>query len=162
MNREVVLTYLEALIQSTEKKGEIIEKLLEIAKEQETAALAPKFDLDEFTSLINQKDPWIQQLTTIDNGFGQTFERIKEIVIQEKDSYRTELLQLQDLISSITTKAVELQALEKRNKSLVDRRIAEGKQKIKTATVSNKIASSYYQNMSNQHYNDSYFLDKRK
>ncbi|MDO5520756.1 MAG: hypothetical protein Q4G58_09735 [bacterium] len=162
MNREVVLTYLEALIQATEKKGNIIVELTKISKDQERVAQKVDFELDEFTRLLDEKEVWIQELETIDNGFGPTFDRIKDTLVSEKEQYKEKIVQLQTVIGEVTTKAVELQVLEKRNKLLVDRRIAEGKAKVKTATVSNKIASSYYKNMANTHYNASYFMDQKK
>ncbi|MDO5291516.1 MAG: hypothetical protein Q4F05_02075 [bacterium] len=162
MNREVVLTYLEALIQATEKKGNIIVELTKISKEQERVAQQVEFKLDEFTELLDQKEVWINELITIDNGFGQTFDRIKDVLVSDKEQYKEKIVQLQTIIGEVTTKAVDLQVLEKRNKLLVDRRIAEGKAKVKTATISNKIASSYYKNMANTHHNASYFMDQKK
>ena len=162
MNKEVVLTYLSALIQSTEKKGKIIEQLLLISRKQEEVSKNPEFNLDEYLGLLDEKQPWIDELAKIDDGFSQTFERIQDHIKSEKHLYVTQLQQLQALIASVTTKAVELQAIEKRNKSFVDRRIMDGRQKVKSHTVSNKVVSNYYKNMANQHYNQSYFLDRKK
>ena len=162
MNREMVLTYLRVLIQSTEKKEAIITQLTKLAKQQEQVAQAPSFEMDSFTSLLDEKETWIQELATIDDGFGQTFDRIKDTLVNEKQSYETEIKQLQQLIGRVTKKAVELQALERRNKLLVERRIAEKKQRLKTVQVSSKAAGSYYQNMANRHYNQSYFLDQKR
>lgn len=162
MNRESVLTYINILIESTKKKELIITELTKITKKQEQVALAPTFELDLFTSLLDEKETWIQALATIDNGFGQTFDRIKESLTTEKESYKAEIMELQSVIGRVTEKAVELQALERRNKMQVDRRIAEGREKIKTVKVSSKAAGSYYQNMANRHYNESYFLDQKR
>ena len=162
MNREVVLTYLQALQQSTVKKGLIIEELIKISKQQEKVAQVPEFDINEFTQYMDQKEKWIEALSTIDNGFGQTFDRIKDTIISAKELYRKEIEKLQTTIAEVTSKAIELQTIEKRNKLMVDRRIAEGRRKIKQVKVSNKAASSYYKNMANVHYNQSYFLDSKK
>ena len=131
MNREVVITYLEALIQATEKKKAIIEQLFALAKEQEELSRALEFDLDAFHKTMEEKGKWIEALSTIDNGFSQTFDRIKDVIMSDKEAYRKEIETLQRVIANVTKIAVELQVLEKRNKLAVDRRIAESRQKMK-------------------------------
>lgn len=155
-------TYIQVMIQSLNKKREVLEKIIEYTLDQELVLSDNEVDLDKFGDLIEEKQKWIEQLNLLDTGFGKLFERVKEEIQLHREKYQEEIVEMQRLIKKITDLSVVLQTNEIRNKSSFEQYSTNKKKEIRTFKMSNSSASKYYQNMANQHQGQSYFLDKKK
>lgn len=154
-------TYIQVMIQSLNRKIEVLEKIIGYTQEQEHV-LKEEVDLDQFGDLIDEKQKWIEQLNLLDAGFEKLFERVKEEIQLHREQYHEEIVQMQGLIKKITDLGVVLQTSELRNKVRFEQYSANKKKEIREFKMSNTSASKYYQNMANQHQGQSYFLDKKK
>lgn len=150
------------MIQSLNKKREVLEKIIEYTLEQELVLSETEVDLDRFGDLIDEKQKWIDQLNLLDTGFEKLFERVKEEIQLHRENYQVEIEEMQKLIKIITDQGVVLKTSELRNKVSFEQYSANKKKEIRAFKMSNTSASKYYQNMSDQHQGQSYFLDKKK
>lgn len=155
-------TYIQVMIQSLNKKREVLDKIIEYTLEQELVLSETEVDLDRFGDLIDEKQKWIDQLNLLDTGFEKLFERVKEEIQLHRENYQVEIEEMQKLIKIITDQGVVLKTSELRNKVSFEQYSANKKKEIRAFKMSNTSASKYYQNMSDQHQGQSYFLDKKK
>lgn len=156
-------TYIKVLLDSMKKKERIMQYLLGETKEQKQILLVEPFDIDNFEKSIERKELLIEQLNQLDDGFETTYQRVKEELSKGRKKYQIEIIELKELISSVTDISVKIQALEQRNKKSMEQCLIKQKQEIKQIKMSSQTALKYYNNMSNQYQNNhSYFLDNKK
>lgn len=155
-------TYIQVMIESLKKKKLILEEIVELTKEQEMILRENDVDLERFGLIVEKKQKSIDQLTLLDSGFGKLFERVSEEIQLHKELYKIEIVQMQELIETITDLGVILKTLELRNKTKWVQYSARKKEEIRSFKVSNQTVSKYYKNMSDQHQGQSYFLDQKK
>ena len=91
-----------------------------------------------------------------------TNSKAKAIHLTQLMEYQDEIKKMQQLITQVTELGIDIEALEKRNKVQMDKVLINRKQKIKDLRMNNTVANSYYRNMANHQYNQSYFLDRKK
>lgn len=155
-------TYIQVMIESLKKKKLVLEEIVELTKEQEMILRENDVDLERFELIVEKKQKSIDQLTLLDSGFGKLFERVSEEIQLHKELYKNEIVQMQELIETITDLGVILKTLELRNKTKWVQYSARKKEEIRSFKVSNQTVSKYYKNMSDQHQGQSYFLDQKK
>lgn len=156
-------TYINILSDSLRKKFDIVKKILEYTKEQERILAVEEVDADRFLEVLDKKGRLIEQMTELDKGFESVYAKVDAVLKTDASSYRAQILQLQNYIRTVTDIGVEIQALEHKNKEKLNKFLAKKRASINDFKKSNKTATTYYQNMSNQHREwQSYFLDKRK
>ena len=112
--------YLSVLEDSLKKKLQILDELATYTMEQQELLKAEELDYDAFDQLVEKKDPLVQMIMELDQGFETVYDRIKEQLIGHKERYVAQIRTLQDLISELTDKSVKLQAMEQRNKTAVE------------------------------------------
>lgn len=154
--------YINILQQSLVKKNDLLDRLIYVSSLQEEYTNNMPPQMDEFEQTLVEKDLLIEQLNQIDDGFEKVYEHVQQDIKLNRNKYKEEILQLQDLIKQITEKSVKLQTLELKNKSKLELYFLNRKKEIKNLKISNQTAFSYYKNMSNQNHDESYFLDKKK
>lgn len=159
MNNNKIKTYLSLLEDSLTKKNWILDQILNLTQEQEQLIKKEDMDGDKFDKTIEEKEPLINKVVDLNNGFEKIYDRIKEELISNKDKYYEEIQSLQGLIQELTDKGVRLQALEKKNKINLEAYLRTKRKDIKDFKLSNKTVSNYYKNMANQ--DGSYFFDKK-
>ena len=98
-------------------------------------------DWEMFNDVIDQKAEIIDNINKMDEGFEKLFLRVKEELSNKQSLYKEEIHEMQNLIKTISEKSVEIEVAEKRNKSLIERRMNESKQVIKQGKLGNKAAS---------------------
>ena len=139
---ETATVYLSALHESLQKKQRIMEELLTLTQQQSEVLQQENMDIDVFEQLMAQKEKALEQ---------------------DKQSYRSAILEMQNLIRVITDCGVKIEGLERRNREVFQRYLLKQRQEIGNSRASSRTAVSYYQNMPNQHHAwQSYFLDKKK
>lgn len=153
--------YIAILIQSLEKKKELLDKIIAKNKEQKYLFEDEGSDPDRLEENMKEKSEFIDQLNELDEGFRQIYDRVKMTLQGNKDSYKEEIRTMQRLITEITEKSATVQAQEQRNRALAEKRFANVKKGIRKARTSNQAASRYYKSMANLNVVDSQFLDEK-
>lgn len=153
--------YIAVLIQSLEKKKELLDKIIAKNKEQKTLFADEDSDPDRLEDNMREKSGFVEQLNELDGGFQQIYDRIKTILQSEKETYKDEIKAMQRLITEITERSATIQAQEQRNHELAVKRFATVKKGIRKARTSNNVASQYYKSMSNLNMVNSQFMDQR-
>lgn len=154
--------YMQMLAESLVKKTEILSELITKTGTQKDVVSAPEVDWDAFDKIVEDKGNLVDELVKLDDGFDALYARIKEELIANKDAYKTEIAKMQILIKDVTEKSTELQAMEHRNKSLIEQRFAESKKAIKQSKMGSKAAMEYYQRMNNLKNVDPHLMDKKR
>ena len=175
------VTYLNIIVDTLKKKEILLNNLKAITLKQAEILDAEEFAADEFDKTIEEKQRSIDALLKLDEGFMDTYERVKDALLKLDEGfmdtyervkadlianpadYVTEISQAKALIKKQTDLSVELQALEEKNKVKLSVQLTKGRQKGRDFRTSSRTAAAYYKNMSNRHQDgDSYFLDSKK
>ncbi len=154
--------YIQMLADSMVKKSEILSELIEKTNIQKEVVSVPEVDWDVFDKIVEDKGNLIDELSKMDDGFEVLYERVKEELSVNKAAYKTEIAAMQTLIKEVTEKSTELQAMEHRNKALIEQRFAESKKAIKQSKMGSKAAMEYYQRMNNLKNIDPHMMDKKR
>lgn len=154
--------YLSILTESLRKKITILDEILELNRKQSEAVSGNDIDDELFNKVIEKKDICIDEINSLDKGFEQVYDRIKNEIAEHRELYKGEITELKRLLSVITEKSMEVQLSEKKNEQAVMKKMSEEKSKIHQTRNANKVASSYYKNMNNVTYVEPQFMDKKK
>ena len=98
------------------KKLELVKELLEFTKEQNIILNEDDVDIDSFDKIVSEKDIRINEVLEIDKGFDSVFNKIGSTIKANPQEYRQQILELQNLIRTITDIGVEIEGLENKNK----------------------------------------------
>lgn len=160
---ETATVYLSALQESLQKKQRIMEELLTLTQQQSEVLQQENMDIDVFEQLMAQKEKALGEINILDKGFDSVYHKVSPYLEQDKQSYRSAILEMQNLLRVITDCGVKIEGLERRNREVFQRYLLKQRQEIGNSRASSRTAVSYYQNMPNQHHAwQSYFLDKKK
>lgn len=156
--------YITILIESLQKKSTILSELIENSKQQATLLKEDSVDWDSFDQSTDAKSDLIDTLNQLDQGFETVFAHVSELLQspEGKKAYAQQIRTLQELITEVTDKSVELQADEARNKTAVEKRFREYRAGIRKGRTSSRVAYGYYQNMNQMNYLPPQFLDNKK
>lgn len=153
--------YVEILQESLEKKKKVLQTILEENTKQEEV-LKKDGGMEEFDNIVKTKGRLLRELKRLDKGFEKVYDRVKETLPEEKESYKDEIACMQRLISEITDLSVRIQTSEQRNKQLVENYFSHTKGKIRQAKMSVRVASNYYKSMSGANYVGVHLMDRKK
>lgn len=155
-------SYLSVLEDSLRKKLQILDELTVYTTQQQELFQAEELDYAAFDRLVDQKEPLIQKIMELDQGFETVYDRIKDQLIGNKEQYAAQIRTLQSLIGELTDKSVKLQTMEQRNKSAVEQQFRKSREKIRQGRQNHQAALNYYKNMNNSNYVPPQFLDNKK
>ena len=155
-------TYIRMLLDVLVKKEMHLGNLLELTMHQETLLKQSTFDEIAFFQLVEKKDELLNKISEIDNGFQSIYNRVAEVLKENKDQYKEQIIQMQSLITKVTDNGIKITSLEQKNKILLQQRLQEKKQGIRQFKVGKKTANTYYKNMIKMQTGASYFFDKEK
>lgn len=140
-------SYIDMLLQTLQKQKTTLQEVLDITRRQSELANVNLFDEEAFDETLNQKAILIARLNSLDDGFASVYGRVRSVIMEEKDTYREDVLKMQDYIKSCTDLGVEIKVLEKRNRDKLVQCFADKRKlygaKMNAATV----ASKYHQTM---------------
>lgn len=156
--------YIEIMMESLNKKEAILEQLIHKSEEQkEIVSLndAINVNWDLFDELVEQKGTLVEELMKLDEGFQTLFDRIKDELTANKDSYKNEIASMQNTIRHITELSVDLETKEQRNKALVEKKFREGRTQIKQTRLGSQAAISYYNKMNKINTVDPQLMDRK-
>lgn len=155
-------SYIQVLIQSLHQKVEILNSIIEKNKEQHDILSEEEVDMDAFEKNVTEKSEYVEKIVFLDDGFDETYSRVKEELDANRKEHEDEIRQMKELISKITEQSMKVQAQEQQNKELAGRQFSRAKKKIRHLSQGNKIATQYYQNMQQLNVVDPQFMDKKK
>ncbi len=156
------MDYVVMLRESLEKKADILRVLLIRNKEQAAILNDPNTSPDDLEKNINMKAELVDRLVMLDDGFEQLFNRVKDIIEADRDTYADEIKLMQDLIRQVTDLSADVQASEYKNKEYAKARFAKVRSDAREIKKSNDVVTSYYKNMMSVTTPDPAFLDKKK
>ena len=156
--------YITILIESLQKKSAILSELIGNSKNQAALLKENMVDWDAFDRGTDAKSDLINALNQLDQGFETVFAHVVEQLQspEGKKTYAQQIRTLQELITEVTDKSVELQADEARNKAAVEKKFQEYRAGIRKGRTSSRVAYGYYQNMNQMNYLPPQFLDNKK
>lgn len=154
--------YVSVMIQSLQKKVQVLDEIIEKNKEQQQILEQEEFDGDAFEQNVEEKGNLIDHINFLDEGFEELYSRVKAVLETEKQAHKEDILLMKQLITEITEKSVTIQSEEIRNRRLVERRFSQERKKVKSMRNSSTVAKQYYTNMAKLNYVDAQFMDKKK
>jgi len=158
----MISNYLQILQESLERKLRLLTDIEAKSREQSDMLKSSRLDIDSIDRNMDEKTELIQEVLKLDDGFEHLYERIKEELATNKEQYKTQILQLQALISKVTEKSTSIQVIEARNKSEMDLYFSKQKKGLQYRRNAMSVASDYYQNMNKVKHVSPQFLDKKK
>ena len=154
--------YMSMLIDSQEKKLALLEKAIELDKEQEEIITGDEPDMGALNANINAKGALIDELDRLDDGFESLYAKVREDFIQNKDAHKEEIRTLQGLIRQITEKIAQIEAMEARSKIIFENYMKQRRNSFKDNKNAVKAANTYAVNMRKMNKIDSMFVDNKK
>ncbi len=154
--------YLNIMIQSLQKKVKILDKIIEMNKEQHQILSKEELDSEAFEQNVQEKSDLVEQINFLDEGFEDLYDRIKTVIKTEKQEHKEEILILKQLITEITERSVNIQSEEVRNRKLVEMRFSQERKKVRNMKNSSTVANQYYKTMTKLNHIDAQFMDRKK
>lgn len=146
-------TYVNALIESLEKKLEVLGEIRRLDEVQLGLIKEEPFSFDKFDKSTEEKGVLIFRLNNLDSGFEKIYARVKQELDENKPAYAAEIKKMQALIADITDQSVAVQAEEARNKAALEQVLKGERDKLKAQRSGIKAVNSYSQAMNYKTYN---------
>lgn len=157
---------MEALLQilqdSLEKKIDLLGTIEEKSKEQEMIIKKENFTFQEMDENMEEKSKLIEQLSLLDNGFETLYEKIRKELLENKDQYRIQIEEIQNLIVEVTARGASIEAIEARNKATIEAYFSREKKELQKRKNVSSVARSYYQTAKQMNNVVPQFLDTKK
>lgn len=153
--------YLQMMIDSLNKKKEILLDIISYNEQQNEILSASEFDSEAFDANMKAKGGCIDELDKLDEGFQTLFNRVRDELNDNKEQYAQEIAAMKKLITEVTEAGTRIEVQEKRNKVKVEEMFRRERQEHKEAKRSASMAKSYYQNM-NKLSSEPQFMDTKQ
>lgn len=143
--------YIQIMIESLNKKSELLDRIIRNNEEQHECVAGKKFDeidWDSFNLIVAQKQASIDRIVKMDEGFQSLYDRVKEQLAEDRDKYAGKIKEIQKLIEKVTGQGVKITTGEERNRKIIEKIFGSRKKEIKRTRNSLRVASSYAQTMS--------------
>lgn len=154
--------YLQIMIESLEKKIDVLDKVFELDKRQLSVALEQPFDMEKYDKTMDEKGRLIDELNKLDDGFTSTYERVRDEVQANSKAYAEKVHRMQDLIRTAIDKGVAVEAQEQRGKQAIQAAMSTKRKEIRQIKISNTAATKYYKAMSRINDVDPQLMDRKK
>ncbi len=155
-------SYLEMMKESLVQKIAVLE---EIEKEnliqKEILENEEHFDAEGFDEAISRKGVLIKKIEKLNDGFETLFGRVKEELSGNKDKYKAQIAEYQDLIRRITDLSSSIEVQEKRNRDLAAGQFRNSRNKINQNRKTSKAALDYYLTMNKSKITPPQFYDTK-
>lgn len=155
-------SYIEILKQSLTKKIELLDTIMALNVLQKDMLENPDLDPDELEENLNRKADLVEQLSKLDDGFSQIYDRVQADLTENRGAYSEDIAQMKRDITAIMDKSTAIQSQEKRNQVLMQQKFTSVKKQIKEVKKSRQAVNSYYRNMLKMGTPGSTFLDDKK
>ena len=155
-------SYIEILKQSLTKKIELLDTIMALNVLQKDMLENPDLDPDELEENLNRKAELVEQLSKLDDGFSQIYDRVRADLTENRGTYSDDIAQMKRDITAIMDKSTAIQSQEKRNQVLMQQKFTSVKKQIKEVKKSRQAVNSYYRNMMKMGTPEAAFLDDKK
>lgn len=155
-------SYIEILKQSLTKKIELLDTIMALNVLQKDMLENPDLDPDELEENLNRKADLVEQLSKLDDGFSQIYDRVRVDLTENRGAYSEDIAQMKRDITAIMDKSTAIQSQEKRNQVLMQQKFTSVKKQIKEVKKSRQAVNSYYRNMMKMGTPEAAFLDNKK
>ena len=152
----------QILLQSLEKKNELLDHMIRQNAVQEEILKREEFDMDAFDEAIDKQSGYVEQLERLDRGFESVYDRVRDELMENRERYRDEITRMKEQIQQITDKIVTLNAGNMRNKMLAENQFKRKRQEIGAGASKNRVAKNYYNNMNKLNYVSPQFYDNKQ
>ena len=152
----------QILAQSLEKKNQVLDQIIEQNILQDQILKQESFDMDAFENTIDAQNRMLAELDKLDDGFESLYERVRESLISNKESYHKEITHMKELIQQITDKIVTVNAGNLRNQRMAEQQFKKEKNTIRQGVSKSKAAMNYYNNMNKLNSVAPQFYDSKK
>lgn len=154
--------YIQILIDSLRKKSRLLDEIQKQNERQYQAICVEHMDDELFQDTIEKKQVCIDELQKLDVGFQGIYEKVRELLQTETETYREEIKTLQELIRKLTEQSMKVEQEEKRNKEAFTHQAATIRKRGRSLKTANKVAQGYYQSMNKLNVVEPQFMDKKK
>lgn len=155
-------SYIEILKQSLMKKIELLDTIMALNVLQKDMLENPDLDPDELEENLNRKAELVEQLSKLDDGFSQIYDRVRTDLTENRGAYSDDIARMKRDITAIMDKSTAIQSQEKRNQVLMQQKFTSVKKQIKEVKKSRQAVNSYYRNMMKMGAPEAAFLDDKK
>lgn len=124
-------SYIEILKQSLTKKIELLDTIMALNVLQKDMLENPDLDPDELEENLNRKADLVEQLSKLDDGFSQIYDRVRADLTENRGAYSEDIAQMKRDITAIMDKSTAIQSQEKRNQVLMQQKFTSVKKQIK-------------------------------
>lgn len=155
--------YVDMMLDSLRRKKKLLQSIRQGTEDQEKLLRVPELDYDRFRMILDEKSSCIDQLNEIDEGFDTLFRRVRKEVEDNREKYKEELWQMQQLIKEVSEIGVGIQALEHQNSERFQAYLSRQKKDIRDFHINHKTVSNYSRNLGDTHRpGQSYFFNVTK
>lgn len=154
--------YVDILRDSLVRKKGYLSEVLELTVSQGKLAKADDFDETAFEELMDRKEVLIGNINEIDKGFTSVYDRVRTELLENKESYRDVLVEIQRLIRECVDIGMKIEAEEERNRHSLEQAFSTKFKGIRQLKQSKNVANKYYKSMANGMVNDSMLYDTKK
>lgn len=151
--------YVDIMLQSLKKKEQVLKEIIDQNHKQREILEDVNGKAEDFDATVEAKANLIEQLEQLDSGFQKLFDRMKEELEGNRETYADQIREMKQYIRSVTDKSIEIQTQETRNKDLMTSKFASVKKQVKTMRKSSAAVNEYYKTMSKLNYVDPQFMD---
>lgn len=139
---------IKLLLDTLEKKKELLEALLVYTDQQALLLRQPELDMEAFNQIMSNKKKQIDMITTLDDGFQTSFDRIKNTLLNQPMLFKASINKMQTLIKEVNDIGIGVQVQEERNRISFEAKTGMKKAEVKSFQ-SHKKAMEKYKNVSN-------------
>lgn len=156
------MQYVVAMRESLEKKIKVLEEILRISQHQQEILSKKPMDYKRFDQCVDDKDICIEKIEKMDEGFDLLYQRLGSELKEHREQYADEIKKMQSLISEITDKSITIQAMEQRNRQVLEQVFLEERRELGKGKRSMSVAKNYYQTMGNMNVAGAQYMDQKK
>lgn len=158
------MQYVNIMVDSLKQKNSILDQIIQETQNQMDILKQGAIDFDAYDVKVDKKTELIYNLERLDDGFDGLYNKVQETLSSEdgKKQYRNEILSMQQLIAAITEKSTTIQALEARNKQMLETGFANARKQLGSSRNTSRAAMDYYRNMRQTNALPPQFLDSKK
>lgn len=154
--------YVDILVTSLRKKITLLEKIENVITEQERELKKPNPDIDRLDEIEKQIGELLQEVEQAEDGFESVYNRVKEVLEDQKAKYKSQIQEMQGYIRTITDKTVKIKAQEVRNQQYMKLFFETKKREIRQFRSGKRSVAKYNQHTANSAMGQSYFLNSKK
>jgi chromosome segregation ATPase len=162
MERDMETNYIQIMIESLEKKKEVLGRIIDLNRQQNIFLQDMNLQPEEFEKNMEYKSNLVEQLTLLDSGFEKLYEKVRAELQENRAKYQSEIAKMQSLIRDISAQTNMIQTQEQRSKQQVEQKFADVRKQVRGVRSSQKVVQQYYQNMLHQKNADSSVIDNKK